>query len=548
MHASAGDHLHVHGRIVGQREQVGVILEVRGPQGDPPYLARYRTGTRRSCTPARTRSWSTCQQLSRCRAHCRPWTAGARRPDRWPRGRARPHPGRASSSSRRSAPATGCCTCGCRTPRPAWPCSRPAPAATTTCWPPCASCCPPDDRWRHRHGSPGHGRDHVLPALCPPYATVPVVEGRMALGTWQSVCLVDLNGDNPLRQVRLSFLSRLTAGPWERLASAARGRVDYPPGARPRGGRATARTTRGRHRVTATADNAGGDRLAGRLGLSPGQVVQELGYDDDCDEALRAAVAALTGNALVDEDHEDVVDVGAAVVARRRRRPGRRAGRLADLPRRRRRGLAADPEGRPARARRAGRHRRRGAHRGPAPDQQHLRRRRLVGHPAGHPPAPVADRSARHAGQPPDQPAEPAHVVHRRAAARCRRAGRAPPRRSAPAPAGRSRGAAAGRGGPASAAPPAVRPRRRAGRPRGPGPPARPAVRRAARGSSRHPARRRRPSRPPGETQPAPAEMSHRAASPPVVSTRAASPADSRVGDGVRAPAGARSRVCTASS
>ncbi len=66
---------------------------------------------------------------------------------------------------------------------------------------------PPDTSWRHRHGSPGHGRDHVLPALCPPYATVPVLAGRMALGTWQSVCLVDLNGDNPVRQVRLSFLS-----------------------------------------------------------------------------------------------------------------------------------------------------------------------------------------------------------------------------------------------------------------------------------------------------------------------------------------------------
>lgn len=65
---------------------------------------------------------------------------------------------------------------------------------------------PADDRWRHRHGPPGHGRDHVLPALCPPYATVPVVDGRMALGTWQSVCLVDLNGDNPVRQVRFSFL------------------------------------------------------------------------------------------------------------------------------------------------------------------------------------------------------------------------------------------------------------------------------------------------------------------------------------------------------
>jgi secondary thiamine-phosphate synthase enzyme len=66
---------------------------------------------------------------------------------------------------------------------------------------------PADDRWRHRHGSPGHGRDHVLPALCPPYATIPVVDGAMALGTWQSVCLVDLNRDNPRRSVRLTFLA-----------------------------------------------------------------------------------------------------------------------------------------------------------------------------------------------------------------------------------------------------------------------------------------------------------------------------------------------------
>ena len=65
---------------------------------------------------------------------------------------------------------------------------------------------PADDRWRHRHGSAGHGRDHVLPAVCPPYATLPVLAGRLALGTWQSVCLVDLNVDNPVRQVRLSFL------------------------------------------------------------------------------------------------------------------------------------------------------------------------------------------------------------------------------------------------------------------------------------------------------------------------------------------------------
>jgi secondary thiamine-phosphate synthase enzyme len=65
---------------------------------------------------------------------------------------------------------------------------------------------PRDDRWRHRHGSPGHGRDHVLPAFVPPYASVPVLDGRLALGTWQSICLVDLNGDNPTRQVRFSFL------------------------------------------------------------------------------------------------------------------------------------------------------------------------------------------------------------------------------------------------------------------------------------------------------------------------------------------------------
>jgi secondary thiamine-phosphate synthase enzyme len=65
---------------------------------------------------------------------------------------------------------------------------------------------PADNRWRHRHGSPGHGRDHVMPALVPPYATLPVLGGRIALGTWQSICLVDVNADNPSRQVRLSFL------------------------------------------------------------------------------------------------------------------------------------------------------------------------------------------------------------------------------------------------------------------------------------------------------------------------------------------------------
>ena len=65
---------------------------------------------------------------------------------------------------------------------------------------------PADDRWRHRHGSRGHGRDHVLPGIVAPSVSVPVLEGRMALGTWQSICLVDTNGDNPVRSVRLSFL------------------------------------------------------------------------------------------------------------------------------------------------------------------------------------------------------------------------------------------------------------------------------------------------------------------------------------------------------
>ena len=66
---------------------------------------------------------------------------------------------------------------------------------------------PADDRWRHRHGSRGHGRSHVMPALVPPYATVPVSGGRLLLGTWQSICLVDLNVDNDAREVRYSFLA-----------------------------------------------------------------------------------------------------------------------------------------------------------------------------------------------------------------------------------------------------------------------------------------------------------------------------------------------------
>jgi secondary thiamine-phosphate synthase enzyme len=65
---------------------------------------------------------------------------------------------------------------------------------------------PRDDRYRHRHGSTGHGADHVLPALVSPSVTVPVQRGRMGLGTWQRLVLVDLNTDNPQRHVRFSLL------------------------------------------------------------------------------------------------------------------------------------------------------------------------------------------------------------------------------------------------------------------------------------------------------------------------------------------------------
>jgi secondary thiamine-phosphate synthase enzyme len=65
---------------------------------------------------------------------------------------------------------------------------------------------PSDNIYRHRHGSRGHGRDHVLPAFVSPSLTLPVLSGRPTLGTWQSVVLVDTNVDNPDRTVRLSFL------------------------------------------------------------------------------------------------------------------------------------------------------------------------------------------------------------------------------------------------------------------------------------------------------------------------------------------------------
>jgi secondary thiamine-phosphate synthase enzyme len=65
---------------------------------------------------------------------------------------------------------------------------------------------PRDDRWRHGHGSRGHGADHLVSMVAPPDLTLPVIRGEMALGTWQSVALVDPNPDNDSRRVRLSFL------------------------------------------------------------------------------------------------------------------------------------------------------------------------------------------------------------------------------------------------------------------------------------------------------------------------------------------------------
>lgn len=65
---------------------------------------------------------------------------------------------------------------------------------------------PRDERWVHRHGSAGHGADHLVSIVAPPSVTIPVIEGRLTLGTWQSIALLDPNTDNETRTVRLAFV------------------------------------------------------------------------------------------------------------------------------------------------------------------------------------------------------------------------------------------------------------------------------------------------------------------------------------------------------
>ena len=103
--------------------------------------------------------------------------------------------------------ATGCCPCSCPHATAGIAIIETGAGSDDDLLSALGDLLPADDRWRHRHGSPGHGRSHVMPAIVPPHATVPSLGGQLALGTWQSICLVDLNVDNDQRTVRLSFLA-----------------------------------------------------------------------------------------------------------------------------------------------------------------------------------------------------------------------------------------------------------------------------------------------------------------------------------------------------
>ena len=107
---------------------------------------------------------------------------------------------------RRPVAETACCTCSCRMQRRVSRSSNWVRAATSDLLATLAGLLPADGHWQHAHGSRGHGRSHVLPAFVAPFTVLPVVSGRLALGTWQSVAIVDLNVDNPDRQVRLSLV------------------------------------------------------------------------------------------------------------------------------------------------------------------------------------------------------------------------------------------------------------------------------------------------------------------------------------------------------
>ena len=100
-----------------------------------------------------------------------------------------------------------CCRCSSRTRRQALVILELGAGSDTDALRTLDRLLPRDDRWTHRHGSHGHGADHVLPLLAAPSITVPVLAGRLALGTWQSIALLDPNADNATRHVRLSFLA-----------------------------------------------------------------------------------------------------------------------------------------------------------------------------------------------------------------------------------------------------------------------------------------------------------------------------------------------------
>jgi secondary thiamine-phosphate synthase enzyme len=71
---------------------------------------------------------------------------------------------------------------------------------------------PRDARYRHEHGAAGHGRDHLVPAFLPPALALVVQDGRLVLGRWQSLVLVDTNIDNPVRTVQVTFLPAAAPG------------------------------------------------------------------------------------------------------------------------------------------------------------------------------------------------------------------------------------------------------------------------------------------------------------------------------------------------